>query len=96
MKLQIKKQGNIHVIVNLPDDLPDKFTIQVDDKQLPGRQRKKPKAKNAEILAIRQKYPELRLLDDMLKGITVNESDEELLDEYYTQRAKDELLFETK
>lgn len=56
----------------------------------------KSKAKNAEILAIRQKYPELRLLDDILKGITVNESDEELLDEYYTQRAKDELLFETK
>ena len=59
-------------------------------------QKMQSKAKNAEILAIRQKYPELRLLDDMLKGITVNESDEELLDEYYTQRAKDELLFETK
>lgn len=90
MKLEIKKQGNMHVILNLPGDLPDKFTIQVDDKQLPGRRRKKPKAKNVEILAIRQKYSELKLLDDMLKGITVNESDEELLDEYYTERAKDE------
>ena len=52
----------------------------------------KSKAKNEEILAIRQKYPELKLLDDMLKGITINESDEELLDEYYMQRAKDESI----
>jgi hypothetical protein len=90
MKLQIQKQGKMHIILNLPDGMPDKFTIQVDEKQIPGRRRKKSKAKNEEILAIRQKYPELKLLDDMLKGITVNESDEELLDEYYTQRAKDE------
>jgi len=54
----------------------------------------KSKAKNEEILGIRQKYPELKRLDDMLKGITVNESDEDLLDEYYTQRAKDEGLIE--
>ncbi|MCA1758134.1 MAG: hypothetical protein LC658_00045 [Bacteroidales bacterium] len=50
----------------------------------------KSKIINKEILAIRQKYSELRLLDDMFKGITVNESDEELSDKYYTQRAKDE------
>jgi ABC-type branched-subunit amino acid transport system ATPase component len=50
----------------------------------------KSKTENAEILAIRQKYPELMLLDEMLKGITINESDEVLLDEYFTQRAKEE------
>lgn len=56
----------------------------------------KSKAKNVEILALRQKYPELKLLDDMLKGITINESDEELLDEYYTQRAKEEGVIENR
>lgn len=50
----------------------------------------KTEAKNKEISAIRKKYPELRLLDDMLKGLTAKESDKKLLDEYYTQRAKDE------
>jgi hypothetical protein len=93
MILQIQKQGNMHIVLNLPDDLPDKFSIQVDDKKLPRSRKKKSKARNEEIKAIRQKYPELKLLDDMLKGITMSESDEELLDEYFTQRAKDEGIY---
>ncbi|MFW5757427.1 MAG: hypothetical protein ACOCYO_01975 [Bacteroidota bacterium] len=90
MLLEIRKQGNKHVILNLPDDLPDRFTIKVNEKQMPRRRNKKTELKNEEVTSIRQKYPELRLLDEMLTGITVNESDEELLEEYYTQRAKDE------
>ncbi|HDP70293.1 MAG TPA: hypothetical protein ENN38_05755 [Actinobacteria bacterium] len=90
MKLQIQKLGNRHVILNLPVDIPDRFTLLVDEKQIPRRRRKKSKTKNVEIQAIREKYPELKVLDDMLKGFTVNENDEELLAEYYTQRARDE------
>ncbi len=90
MKLQIQKLGSRHVILNLPVDIPDRFTIQVDDKQIPRRRRKKSKPANAEVLAIREKYPELKALDDMTAGLTVNDTDEELLEEYYTQRAKDE------
>lgn len=90
MKLQIQKLGGRHVILNLPVDIPDKFTIQVDEKQIPRRRRKRSKPENAEVLAIREKYPELKALDDMTKGLSVNDTDEELLDEYYTERARDE------
>ena len=90
MKLQIQKLGSRHVILNLPVDIPDSFTIQVDEKQIPRRRRKRSKPENAEVLAIRAKYPELKALDDMTKGLSVSDTDEELLDEYYTERARDE------
>ena len=90
MKLQIQKLGSRHVILNLPVDIPDRFTIQVDEKQIPRRRRKRSKPENAEVLAIRAKYPELKALDDMTKGLSVSDTDEELLDEYYTERARDE------
>ncbi len=90
MKLQIQKLGSRHVVLNLPVDIPDRFTIQVDEKQIPRRRRKRSKPANAEVLAIRERYPEMKALDDMTAGITVNDTDEELLEEYYTRCAKDE------
>jgi hypothetical protein len=92
MKLHIQKIGHIHVILNLPADIPDRFTIQVDEKQIPRRCRKRPLPENAEVLAIRAKYPELKALDVMTKGLSAHDTDEELLDEYYTERARDEGL----
>ncbi len=90
MKLQVQKLGSRHVILNLPVDIPDRFTIQVDENQIPRRSRKRSKSGNAEVLAIRAKHPELKALDDMMKGLSVNFTEEELLEEYYTQRARDE------
>ena len=92
MKLQIQKLGSRYVILNLPVDVPDSFTIQVNEKQIPRRRRKQSKPQNAEVLAIRAKYPELKALDELTAGLTVIDDDEALLDEYYTQRAKEEGL----
>ena len=92
MKLHIQKLDNRHVILNLPVYVPDSFTIQVDEKQIPRRRRKQSKPQNAEVLAIRAKYPELKALDELTAGLTVIDDDEALLDEYYTLRAKEEGL----
>jgi hypothetical protein len=52
----------------------------------------KSNAERAEVLAIREKFPELKALDEITRGLTVNDTDEELLDEYFTKRARDEGL----
>ncbi len=59
---------------------------------MPRKKSKKSNTEIAEVEAIREKYPELKVLDEMTKGITVNKSDEELLNEYFTERARDEGL----
>jgi hypothetical protein len=53
---------------------------------------KKSNAERAEVLAIRKKFPELKALDEITRGLTVNDTNEELLDEYFTERARDEGL----
>ncbi len=53
---------------------------------------KKSNTERAEVLAIRKKFPELRALDKITRGLTVNDTNEELLDEYFTERARDEGL----
>lgn len=97
MLLQIEKKGNHYLIPNNPPLKHKKLSIRVreediiDTSQVPDKPLPTKKSK-INIMKLRSKYPELRALDKLTAGLIVGDRDDELLDEYYTERARDEGL----
>ena len=95
MLLNIEKKGRRWVITNNPPIKYRKFAIQINESDIvPNEDEIKDKQKESsnfqEIMEIRKKYPQLQVIDQMTSAWTVNDSDKNLLEDYFKQRAEDE------
>lgn len=97
MLLKIEKRGRRYVITNNPPFKYKKFDVLINENNIINPSMKENTTLNnpdlnQKIMEIRNKYPELKALDDLTSGWIANEPDSELLDHYFEQRAKDEGL----
>jgi len=95
MLLQIEKKGTRWVITNNPPIKHRKFSVQIDEKDITDmnttqqNQSELPENIN-ELLELRKKYPQLHAIDKLISKWMIGSNDDELLDEYFKQRAEDE------
>lgn len=97
MLLKIEKKGNRYIIVNDPQIKYEKFDVQISENDIIDRSEKGNKKKRQQIsvnkiLKLRKKYPELKAMDDLTSDWSLHKQDDDLLDEFFNQRAKDEGL----
>lgn len=95
MLLNIEKKGRRWVITNNPPIKYRKFAIQINESDIVPNEEEIKEQKNAslnfqEVMEIREKYPQLQAIDRMTSDWIVNDSDKNLLEEYFKQRAEDE------
>ena len=93
MLLNIEKKGRRWVITNNPPIKYRKFAIQINESDIvPNEEEIKDQQKESsnfqEIMEIRKKYPQLQAIDQMTSDWTVNDSDKNLLEDYFKQRAE--------
>lgn len=95
MLLNIEKKGRRWVITNNPPIKYRKFAIQINESDIvPNEEEIKDQQKESsnfqEVMKIRKKYPQLQTIDQMTSAWIVNDSDKNLLEDYFKQRAEDE------
>ena len=95
MLLNIEKKGRRWVITNNPPIKYRKFAIQINESDIvPNEEEIEDQQKESinfqEIMEIRNKYPQLKAIDQMTSDWIVNDSDKNLLEDYFKQRAEDE------
>lgn len=95
MLLNIEKKGGRWVITNNPPIKYRKFAIQINESDIVPNEEEIKDAQNEslnfqEVMEMRKKYPQLQAIDRMTSDWIVNDSDKNLLEEYFKQRAEDE------
>ena len=95
MLLNIEKKGQRWVITNNPPIKYRKFAIQINENDIvPNEDEIKNQQKESsnfqEVMEIRKKYPQLQAIDQMTSDWIVNDSDKNLLEDYFKERAENE------
>jgi len=95
MLLNIEKKGRRWVITNNPPIKYRKFAIQINEDDIVPyedeiKDRQKESSNFQEVMEIRKKYPQLQAIDQMTSEWIVNDSDKNLLEAYFKERAEDE------
>jgi hypothetical protein len=95
MLIKIEKKGHRWIITNNPPIKYRKFALQIDESDIiSGDNENKEQQQDIpglqEIIDIRNKYPQLQAIDQLTSNWMVNESDNQLLQDYFKQRAEDE------
>jgi len=93
MLLNIEKKGRRWVITNNPPIKYRKFAIQINEDNIVSyedeiKDRQKESSNFQEVMEIRKKYPKLQAIDQMTSDWIVNDSDKNLLEDYFKERAK--------
>ena len=93
MLLNIEKKRRRWVITNNPPIKYRKFAIQINETDIVPNEdeitnQQKESSNFKEVMEIRKKYPQLQAIDQMTSDWIVTDSDNNLLDNYFKQRAE--------